>query len=936
LWPAVYLDDDEAYEAWAKIGVPRERIKRYGEEHNYWFSGEIGPCGPCSEIHYDFGEQFGCGPKCEPSHDCERFVEIWNLVFMSFYCDGEQRNPLPSKNVDTGAGLERNACVLLFESEGWDKRRLPSVYDTDLFVPVIGRIEELSGKRYGEDEKTDRAMRIVAEHSRAVTFLIGDERTPVLPSNEERGYVVRRMLRRAVYFARRQLGIEQAVMEGLVETVVAAMAPSYPELERQRGFIKEIVAPEERQFDETLSRGVRGLEDILRFHRAISARSATRVTTVSTLLSQLKTDVKTPDDIYENSQTREAISKEIYEWGRDFEDILTHPNTSGTPMFGILGDVITELEHHFLRPIHNLVQGWAGEAHIARELEHQGAELDSKRLTSGLLLNIGLMKQDPRMAATHSKMDFREALRGFVDRVKSDVGSAASEVQRIRGIEAFTLHDTYGFPIELTREIAAEKGFAIDEVGFEVEMERQRERARAAAGGKEALVAEAFYGSASSGETIFKGYEGLEAKGLVTILFSDGDRPSEVAAPTVVEIMLAETPFYPEGGGQVGDRGEIVGPRGRVLVEDTQRVADRLIVHRGHVVEGRIEVGDEVTARVDAQHRADTMRNHTATHLLHAALRKVLGTHVKQGGSLVAPDHLRFDFTHTEAVTRDQLDEVERLVNEKVRQNLPVHTRLTTFDEAMSEGVLAFFGEKYGEEVRVVEVNTVAPRFSAELCGGTHCERTGDVGLVIVTGESSTGAGMRRIEALSGRGAEEYMRRQSAELEEASRRVGGARGDLVARIDALVTERDALQKRVERLERSLASAPAMDQIVSGAVDVDGVKVLASQLDLPSLDAMRYSVDAVRKAMPSGVAVLGSVIDGRPQFVAIVSADVILKGPKAGEILRRVAAVTGGGGGGRPEMAQGGGKDPSKIAAALAVVPNAVREMLSSDGRSGKE
>ena len=377
--------------------------------------------------------------------------------------------------------------------------------------------------------------------------------------------------------------------------------------------------------------------------------------------------------------------------------------------------------------------------------------------------------------------------------------------------------------------------------------------------------------------------------------------------------------------------GEIVAPGGRVLVEDTQRVADRLIVHRGRVVEGQVVVGDEVTARVDARHRADTMRNHTATHLLHAALRKMLGTHVKQAGSLVAPDRLRFDFTHTEPATAEQLAEIERLVNEKVRQNLPVHTRLTSFDEAVSEGVLHFFGEKYGEEVRVVEVNTVIPRFSAELCGGTHCERTGDVGMVIITGESSIGAGMRRIEALSGRGAEEYVRQKLAELDEASRRVGGGRVDLIARIDALVAERDALQKRAERLERSLASGSATDQIASAAIDVDGVKVLASQVDLPSLDALRYSADAVRKTMPSGVAVLASVIDGRPQFVAIVSPDVIPKGPKAGEILKRVAAVTGGGGGGQPEMAQGGGKDASKIGEALAIVPEAVREMMSSNG-----
>jgi alanyl-tRNA synthetase len=526
----------------------------------------------------------------------------------------------------------------------------------------------------------------------------------------------------------------------------------------------------------------------------------------------------------------------------------------------------------------------------------------------------------------------------------------------IAGADAFLLHDTYGFPVELTREIAAEHGLVVDEGGFAAEMERQRERARAGAGGAETVAADALYASLDVEATLFRGYEGLECGSTIAALLSarsfdtsgragrdaegaagrdDGavtsEPISEADEGVSVELLLAETPFYPEGGGQVGDSGEIIGPNGRVVVEDTQRVAERLIVHRGRVVEGRIALGDEVTARVDAQHRADTMRNHTATHLLHAALRKVLGSHARQAGSLVAPDHLRFDFTHTEAVTREQLAEVERLVNAKVRQNLPVHTRQTTFDQAMSEGVLAFFGDKYGEEVRVVEVNTVGHRFSAELCGGTHCERTGDVGLVIVTGESSIGSGMRRIEALSGRGAEEFVRERLGEIEEALQRLGGARGALLLRIDALVAERDALQKRVERMERSLASAPAVDQIADGAVDVDGVKVLASLVDLPSIDALRYRVDGVRKTMPSGVVVLGSVIDGRPQFVAIVSADVIPKGPKAGEILKRVAAVAGGGGGGRPEMAQGGGKDPSKIEAALAVVPEAVREMLSTNG-----
>jgi alanyl-tRNA synthetase len=773
LWTSVYLDDDEAYDLWRKVGVPAERIMRYGDEENYWFSGDIGPCGPDSEIYYDFGEQFGCGSACEPSHDCGRFLEIWNLVFMSFYCDGEKRTPLPSKNIDTGSGLERVATVLSFESEGWDKSRLASPYDTDMFGPIISRIEELSGKRYGEDKNTDRAIRIVAEHARAVTFLVGDERTPVLPSNEDRGYVVRRMLRRAVYFGRRHLGIDEPFMTELTDAVVDAMAPSYPELEHQRSFVKEIIAPEERRFDDTLSRGL-------------------------------------------------------------------------------------------------------------------------------------------------------ELLEGVVARSRSD--------GTISGSDAFLLHDTYGFPIELTKEIAAEHGLKVDEAGFAAEMERQRERARVSAGGAESVAADALYSSLGVEATGFTGYDGLETTSTVVGLLAGGHPQKETQDGAATEVLLAETPFYPEGGGQVGDRGEIVGPNGRIIVEDTQRVAERLIVHRGRVVEGRTAVGDEVTARVDPQHRADTMRNHTATHLLHAALRRVLGSHVRQAGSLVAPDHLRFDFTHNEAVAREQLTEAERLVNEKIRQNMQVHSRLTTIHDAMrDENILKFFGEKYGEEVRVVEVNTILPRFSAELCGGTHCERTGEVGFVIIAGESSIGAGMRRIEALSGRGAEAYVRDRIDEIENSLRRLGGTRGALLPRIDSIIAERDALAKRVERLEKSLASAPATDQI-DRAVDVDGVRVLASRVDLPSVDALRYRADALRKTMPSGVAVLGSVIDGRPQFVAIVSEDVIPKGPKAGEILKRVAAVAGGGAGGRPEMAQGGGRDPTKIEAALAIVPDAVREMLSANGR----
>ncbi|HUF53936.1 MAG TPA: alanine--tRNA ligase [Dehalococcoidia bacterium] len=785
LWPAVYEDDDEAYELWRGLGYPTEpepgtgrRIMRYGEEDNYWFSGDVGPCGPDSEIHYDFGVEFGCGADCHPSHDCPRFIEIWNLVFMTYYCDGEKREPLPKKNIDTGSGFERVNNVLLFESAEWDKSKLPSVYDTQLFRPVIAKIEELSGKRYGESDEVTRAMRIVAEHTRAVTFLTGDERTPVVPSNEERGYVCRRMLRRAVYFGRRALAIDGPFLGELADVVIEEMKASYPELERQRKFVQDIIGPEERRFDETLHRGLERLE----------------------------------------------------------------------------------------------------------------ATIES-----------------------------------------------ASGGKIVAGHDAFELHDTYGFPIELTREIAGEHGFTLDEAGFAEEMAKQRERARASVHGADAVAADALYASLVNEATPFTGYDELDSATRIVALAGDKKAIESAESGAEVEVFLGETPFYPEGGGQVGDRGEIVGLNGPstgsgrtvIIVEDTQRVAEKLIVHRGRVVEGRVAVGDEVRATVDPGHRANTKRNHTATHLLHAGLRKVLGSHVRQAGSLVGPEYLRFDFTHTEAVTPEQLREVEMLVNEKVRQDIPVDSRETSFDEAMQEGVLAFFGDKYGERVRVVEVNTVVPRFSAELCGGTHCERTGEIGLILVTGESSIGSGMRRIEALTGVAAQEHVRRQEVELAEIARRLGTPKQNIMQRLESLIEEQDAMRKRIEKLERSLASGSGDGNLMDAAKDVGGVAVIAKRVDAPSVDSLRYMADSLRKSLKSGVAVLGSVIDDRPMFIALVTKDLNEKGVHAGNLLKQVATVTGGSGGGRPDMAQGGGKDASKTDQALGIVEGAVREMLES-------
>ncbi len=800
LWPAVFRDDDEAVDLWLAQGYPRERIMRYGEEDNYWFSGDVGPCGPCSEIYYDFGEQFSCGPDCHPADDCPRFVEFWNLVFMTYYCDGEKRDPLPQKNIDTGCGFERTMSILLHLSDGWDKSKLPSVYDTVLFRPLIAKIEELAGKKYGEAPETDRAIRIVAEHARAVTFLIGDERTPVVPSNEERGYVVRRLLRRAILhlilLTRRSemvLGRTQQTLNvpppgsdeptKVLEThedinlshvariVIDIMKDSYPELSKNRSSILDAVDREEEQFRETLTRAVPSLE-----------------------------------------------------------------------------------------------------AKLA---------------------------------------DYRES-------------------RVVPGSVAFLMYDTYGLPLELTQEIVRDWGFTVDEAGFEAEMTGQRERARAAAGGSgsDAVAADALYGSLVSEATLFTGYDELESQTRIVALVTGGAGTDAAESGAGVELFLERTPFYPEGGGQVGDRGEIAGPDGRIEVADTQRVAETLILHRGRVTEGRIAAGDDVTARVDLEHRENTRRNHTATHLLHAALRRVIGSHVRQAGSLVAPSHLRFDFTHTEAVTPEQLATVELLVNAKVRQDLPVHARETSFDQAMEEGVLAFFGDKYGDKVRVVEVNTVVPRFSAELCGGTHCERTGEIGLILVTGESSVGAGMRRVEALTGVAAEEHVRRQEGAISEIARRLGSQKQNITQKLDSLIEENDAFRKRIERLERSLASGSQDTDLLAGAVSVDGVTVVAKKVDAPSVDSLRYMADAVRKSLDSGVAVLGSVVDGRPFFIALVTKDLNERGVHAGNLLKQVATVAGGGGGGRSDMAQGGGKDAARIDEALAVVEGAVREMLA--------
>ncbi len=764
LHATVYLDDDEARDLWVHAGVPDERISRFGDEDNWWGpAGLEGPCGPCSEVHYDFGQglgcgQAGCGPNCanamnEDGDACDRFVELWNLVFMQFYhhLDGS-RTPLPSTGVDTGMGFERLCRVM---------QGAPTMYETDLFQPLVGKVEDISGVRYGADRASDHAIRTVAEHGRSVSFLIADG---VVPGNEGRGYVLRRVIRRAIRYGRR-IGLEGNFLGEVAETTIEKMGDVYPELRANREFILTVLRLEEDRFQQ----------------------------------------------VYENG-------------------------------YSLLTDAL------------------------------EGAE-------------------------------------------------------NLPGEFVFSLWDTHGFPAEMTQEIASEHGVETDMEGFEREMEAQRERARATAqfGGDRAKIR--VYEGLGVGGTRFLGYDTLNDSSVVVGLIAGGEAVSGVTEGQEVEVALVQTPFYAEGGGQVGDAGEIVGPRGRVEVTDTQQVMPDLIVQFGRVVEGTIDMGDAVDAYVDPVRRQDTARNHTATHLLHAALRQVLGAHVRQAGSLVAPDRLRFDFTHVQPVTDEEMWQVQLLVNEKVRQNADILKDEDTYQSAIRRGALAFFGDKYGDTVRLIEIAN-GESFSFEVCGGTHVERTGEVGSVYVLGESSIGAGMRRIEAISGRAAERLVWEKFQREDRLARTLQIPSREIEDRVKALIDEVETLQREREAAERRL-SLQSAEGLLADAKQVDGVAVLATRATAANADSLREVGDWLRDKLGSGVVVLGSVIDDRPLLVAMVTPDLVQRGLDASEIARGAAKAIGGGGGGRADVAQAGGRDAGKLDDALGLVPDLVSEKLGS-------
>jgi alanyl-tRNA synthetase len=743
LWVTVYKDDDEAAELWQKVaGVHPDRIKRLGEKSNFWAMGDTGPCGPCSEIFYDHGASIAGGPPGSPDEDGDRYVEIWNLVFMQFERDADgSMKPLPKPSVDTGAGLERLAAVM---------QGVHSNYDIDLFRDLIRAAAELTSTR----DLQSPSLRVIADHIRACSFLVSDG---VVPSNEGRGYVLRRIARRAMRHGYK-LGQEKLFFHGLVPVVAKAMGDAYPELLERALQIERVLRAEEEQFSATLAKGM-----------------------------------------------------------------------------------------------------------VQFEARMQQAGGDT-----------------------------------------------------VPGSLLFLLHDTYGFPPDLTADIARERNLQVDLVGYEREMEAQRERARAAS----KFGVDLRGGARIETRTDFCGYDSLAGESRVVALLRDGALVDSLAAGENGEVVLESTPFYAESGGQMGDTGTLVNAEARFVVGDTQKRGNAH-AHLGRLERGSLRVGDRLQAHVDAGRRAAIRLNHSATHLLHAALRQVLGTHVTQKGSLVAPDRLRFDFAHFQPVSAAELAAIERLVNEQVRANTEAHTRLMDYEQAIAAGAIALFGEKYERQVRVLSIGD----FSTELCGGTHVTRAGDIGLFRIVNESGVAAGVRRIEAVTGQGALDYVGRTDALLREVSGLLRGTRDDVVEKLREQLDRARTLEKEVRTLKDKLASGQGTD-LAAGAVTVGSVKVLAARVDGTDAGGLRAAVDQLKSRLGSAIIVLATVeAPDKIVLVAGVTGDLTAR-VRAGELVGSVAAQVGGKGGGRADFAQAGGNKPQQLDAALASVVPAVRTRLS--------
>ncbi len=752
LWVTVYAEDDEAYEIWQKeIGVPTERIIRIGDNKggryasdNFWMMGDTGPCGPCTEIFYDHGDHIAGGPPGSPDEDGDRYIEIWNNVFMQFNRDEDGvMHPLPKPSVDTGMGLERIAAVL---------QHVHSNYEIDLFVNLLNAAKAaVDGAGAGDCDASSPSLKVIADHIRACSFTVADG---VIPGNAGRGYVLRRITRRAIRHGYK-LGARAPFFHKIVAALVQEMGEAYPELKANQARVTEVLKQEEERFFQTITNGMEILESAL---------------------------------------------------------------------------------------------------------------------------------------ANSSKV--------------------------IDGETAFKLHDTFGFPLDLTADVCRERGVTVDEAGFEVAMNRQRDQARAA--GKFKMAQGLEY---SGAPTVFHGYDTLNKDSAkVLALYVDGSQVNSIKAGDNAVLVLDNTPFYAESGGQVGDAGELRNQSSLFDVEDTLKIQADVFGHHGQVLEGEIKVGDQLNAKVNAERRARTIRHHSATHLMHKALREVLGAHVQQKGSLVDADKTRFDFTHTAAMTPEQIAQVEQLVNAEILANAATSAKVMSLDDAQKTGAMMLFGEKYGESVRVLEIGS-----SKELCGGTHVQRTGDIGIFKILSESGVAAGIRRVEAITGDRALTYLQKLDTQINQLAVSLKATPSDLAQRIAQLQDHARSLEKELERLGSKLAASQG-DELMSQAVEVNGVKILAALLEGADAKVLRETLDQLKNKLKSAAIVLASVQDGKVQLAAGVTADTIAK-VKAGDLVNHVAQQVGGKGGGKPDMAMAGGTDPKGLTVALKSVQAWVSERL---------
>jgi len=756
LYVSVYEDDDEAYDIWHKdVGLPKEKIFRMGKEDNFWEHG-TGPCGPCSEIYFDRGPDKGCGkPDCTVGCDCDRFIEVWNNVFTQF--DKQEDGtylPLKNKNIDTGMGLERLACVI----QGVD-----SIFEVDAIRAILNAVCARAGVEYGKEYKKDVSIRVITDHARSVTMMVSDG---ILPSNEGRGYVLRRLLRRAARHGR-LLGINELFLADIADKVIECFGDAYPNLKEKQDYIRKVISLEEERFYATIDQGTSILEEYM----------------------------------------------------------------------------------------------------------EQARKSGSNTLTGEMV---------------------------------------------------FKLHDTFGFPLDLTREIASEKGIAIDEEGFRQEMAKQKAKAREALKSREgsAWEKDLFAGTENNVPTTFVGYDEYECDGTILYIIREDALVDSAQQDDQVTLVLDRTPFYAESGGQIGDTGIIFNDGFRMEVTTCRKTGDDKYLHVGRVVSGSAMVGDKVRASIDVENRLATARNHTATHLLHKALKEVLGDHVNQAGSLVTPERLRFDFTHFSAIEPEQLEMIEEKVNRKILENLPVNTEIMQVEEAKKSGAMALFGEKYKDTVRVVSVGT----YSKELCGGTHLKYTGQAGLIRIVGESSISAGVRRIEALTGFNAISYFKNREDMLKKAADAAKSSPEELSHKIENLSDEVKQLKKEIEQLGSKLLKG-SLDSIIAEAQDVNGLKVVAAKMGDMDMNALRSASDSIRDRIGSGVVILASVRDQKVNLIVSATPDAVSRGVHSGQIIKEAAAACGGGGGGRPDMAQAGGKNPEGIDEALKVARQKAADMI---------